>query len=117
MIALHVSLQLAQHFQTHTDAVAIRQIGLLEGELNRWVRGTRLNADFNQKLRRLWSALFMKDVCLKPNLFEEICKRYGFDRGMALELSGALATRCTNLRSFCQVSPRKEKAQDMERTY
>jgi hypothetical protein len=52
----------------------------------------------------MWSALFLKELCANPDQFEELCCSFGFDRGLALELSSYLASRCGNLRNFCQVN-------------
>jgi hypothetical protein len=69
-----------------------------------WVVGNatvRRNVEFNDTLTRLWSSLFLKDWLENPDDFENLCKKYGFDRSVALELSSTLASRCHNLKSLC----------------
>ena len=97
-------LQIVRTFNSHPDAESMRMIGLDENKLNRWVRGqssVRSDPAFKSLLSRLWSA--MKEICENPSELESLCKRFGFDRAGALELTNAIASRTTNLRSFCNV--------------
>ena len=81
-------------------------IGLTYQNLDLWLRGSpslRKDVVFNNMLRRIWTALFAKEVCVMPPQFEALCRRFGFDRGTAMEKNAALASRCSNLRNFCMV--------------
>ena len=98
---------MADNYEFNEDAGVFKLVGLTEREINLWVMGSskiRNNAHFSRSLTRMWSALFMKELCAHPDHFDELCHCFGFERGAALELSSYLASRCSNLRNFCHVS-------------
>jgi hypothetical protein len=82
-------------------------MGITEQKINLWVVGSsriRYDEAFKKSLTKMWSAMFLREVCDDPYRFESLCQEFGFDRGSALELSLKVVSRRGNLRNFCLVS-------------
>ncbi|XP_052131077.1 uncharacterized protein LOC127751479 [Frankliniella occidentalis] len=96
--------QLAVNFEQHPDAEIIKGLGVTKSELDLFLRANskiRKNKSFCDRIKKLWTALYAKELFLRPGQFEELCQRFGFDRGEAIEISSTLASRCANLKNFC----------------
>ncbi|KAK3908538.1 Helicase POLQ-like [Frankliniella fusca] len=99
-----ISEKIATPYTRHSAMQTFEMVGLPQNKVELWSKvSPRIRSDpaFNDKLTRMWSALFLNDLIQSPEAYEELCVSYGFDRGMVLELSTSLASRCMNLKSFC----------------
>ncbi|KAK3917160.1 Helicase POLQ-like, partial [Frankliniella fusca] len=103
--AMRVNNELAGHMEGHEDAETIGAMGITAQLVDEWLSGRRIrgNREFNERLSRLWAALFVKGVFVRPQDFDDLCRRFGHDRNTGADFISTAAQRCSQLRQFCVV--------------
>ncbi|KAK3909618.1 Helicase POLQ-like [Frankliniella fusca] len=104
---MFISNVIANNFPSHPESEFMTRLGITEAKLNIWLRsryaGNIIKKDpsFPSRLRRLWSAMFLNDIVTSPEKYDAICSKYGFCRGMSVELISGTTNRLTGLKNFC----------------
>ncbi|KAK3918263.1 Helicase POLQ-like [Frankliniella fusca] len=101
--AIRVNKELAQDLEAHEDVETITAMSITSQKVDEWLSGRRIrgNVEFNERLSRLWAALFVKGVFVRPEDFEDMCRRFGYDRSTGADFLNTTAQRCNHLRQFC----------------
>lgn len=106
-IKMLLNREILTNFNGHCNSTFLETVGMGEAQLDLWMRGnTKYNKCeiFLSKLKRMWSALFAKELSMQPEKFDLLCQKFGFTRGDAMELIVSITSRFANIKNFCSSS-------------